>query len=85
VIPEGNFCDGLEMKFSPPLGAMKQVDMAETVANSVISSFYLRLVIASAMIQVCISSSLMSTRSLNLRQRERESLLAQTSNNFMQK
>jgi len=35
------------MKFAPPLGGIQQVSEAETVAKSVISCFYLRLLITS--------------------------------------
>ena len=68
-ISERNFCDGLEMKFAPPLGGMQQVGATETVAKSAIFCFYFRLVVRSSQIQVSILSSLTSTRSLNLRQR----------------
>jgi len=46
-ISEMNFCDGLEMKFAPPLGGVQQVGAAQPVAKSVISCLYLRLVITS--------------------------------------
>jgi len=62
-----NFCDGLEMKFTSPLGGIQQADVLETAAKSVIPCLYVRLVTTSAKIQVCVSLSPISTRSFNLR------------------
>jgi len=50
-----NFCDGLEMKFASPSAGIQQTGAPETAAKPL--SFYFRLVITSAYIQVCISLS----------------------------
>jgi len=34
-LPGRNFCDGLEMKFTSPLGGIQQVGAPETAAKSV--------------------------------------------------
>jgi len=45
----GIFCDGLEMKFTSPLGRIQQAGAPETVAKSVVNCylFYFQLVIVS--------------------------------------
>jgi len=38
-LAERNFCDGLETKFTSPLGWIQQADASETAAKSVTPSF----------------------------------------------
>jgi len=66
-LSERNFCDGFEIKFTSLLSVIQQAGAPETAAKSVNSLIYFRLVITSANTQVCISLSLTSTQSLNLR------------------
>jgi len=66
-LSERHFCDGLEMKFTSLLDVIQQAGALERAAKSINSLFYVRLVITSAYTQVCISLSLTSIRSLNLR------------------
>jgi len=68
-LSERHFCDGLEMKFTSPLDVIEQAGAPGTAVKSINSLFYFRLVITSAYTQVCISLSLTSVRSLNLRWR----------------
>jgi len=49
------------------MGVTQQAGASDTAAKSVELSFYFRLVITSAQMQVCISLSPTSTQSINLR------------------
>jgi len=66
-LSERHFCDGLGMKFTSLLDVIQQAGAPERAAKSINSLFYFRLVITSAYTQVCISLSLTSIRTLNLR------------------
>jgi len=46
-LPEKNFCDCLEMKYTSPLGWIQQAGAPETAAEKRFSLFYFRLVITS--------------------------------------
>jgi len=49
-LSETNFCDGLEIKFTSPMGVIQQGGASETAVKSVrpTPGFYFRLVITSA-------------------------------------
>jgi len=57
VLSERNFCDGLEIKLTSPLGGIQQTGAPETAVKSVNPCFYLWLVTRSGWIQVYISRS----------------------------